>query len=76
MDKICIIAAKRTPQGRFLGGLEKYSAIELAIFAAKEVLKEADVNDIDQVILGKCDNGRSRDESSKTDRSGCWYSNR
>ena len=52
MDRICIIAAKRTPQGKFLGGLEKYSAIELAIFAAKETLKEVDVNDVDQVILG------------------------
>jgi acetyl-CoA C-acetyltransferase len=52
MDRICIVAAKRTPQGRFLGGLKKYSAIELAIFAAKEALKKVDVNDIDQVILG------------------------
>ena len=52
MDRVCIVKAKRTPLGRFLGGLKKFSAIELAIFAGEEVLKGIDVNDIDQVIIG------------------------
>jgi acetyl-CoA C-acetyltransferase len=52
MDRICIVEAKRTPQGKFLGGLKKFSAIELAVFAAREVLKGIDVNDIDQAIIG------------------------
>jgi acetyl-CoA C-acetyltransferase len=52
MDRICIIAAKRTPQGRLLGSLKKYSAVELGVSAAREVLKDIDVKEIGQVIVG------------------------
>jgi len=52
MEKVCIISARRTPQGRFLGSLKKYSAIDLAVIAAREVLKVTDPGDVDQVILG------------------------
>ena len=31
MKRICIIAAKRTVQGRLMGGLAKRSAVELAV---------------------------------------------
>lgn len=52
MNRVCIIAAKRTPQGRFLGGLKKFSAVELAIFASIAALDGIDVADIDQTIVG------------------------
>ncbi|MBN2073817.1 MAG: acetyl-CoA C-acyltransferase [Actinobacteria bacterium] len=52
MEQVCIVKAKRTPQGRFLGGLKKFSAIELAVITAMEVLKGIDVGDIDQAIIG------------------------
>ncbi len=52
MDRICIAAARRTPQGRFMGALKKYSAVELAAIAAKEVLRKVDADDIGQVIVG------------------------
>jgi acetyl-CoA C-acetyltransferase len=52
MKKIVIVAAKRTPQGRFLGALVKYSAIDLAVAAGKSVCNEVDPNMIDQVIMG------------------------
>ena len=34
MKPIWIVSAKRTPQGRFLGGLVKYSAVDLGVRAA------------------------------------------
>jgi len=52
MDRICIVAAMRTPQGRFLGTLTKYSAVELATEAGKAVLQQTDAEKIDQVIMG------------------------
>lgn len=52
MKRICIVAAKRTPQGRFLGALKKYSALDLALAAGKSVLQEMATDKIDQVILG------------------------
>jgi len=52
MDRTCIAAARRTPQGRFMGALKKYSAVELAAIAAKEVLRKVDADDIGQVIVG------------------------
>ena len=41
MKRICIVSAKRTPQGRFLGGLAKCSAVDLAITAARATLESA-----------------------------------
>ena len=52
MDRIFIVAAKRTPQGRFLGKLSRYSALELALKAGEAVLETIDKGKIDQVILG------------------------
>lgn len=52
MDRIFIVAAKRTPQGRFLGKLSRYSALELALKAGEAVLETVDKGKIDQVILG------------------------
>lgn len=52
MSKLCIVAAKRTPQGRFLGALAKYSAVDLALAAGKAALENIAPEHIDQVILG------------------------
>jgi acetyl-CoA C-acetyltransferase len=52
MKPIWIGAAKRTPQGRFLGALAKRSAVELAVVAAKAALSELDPVCIDLVIVG------------------------
>ena len=52
MKPIWIAAARRTPQGRFLGGLAKHSAVELAAAAAKAALEGIDPALIDQVIVG------------------------
>ena len=52
MKRICIVAAKRTPQGRFLGSLAKLSALDLAIAAGKANLATIAPDQIDQVILG------------------------
>jgi acetyl-CoA C-acetyltransferase len=47
-----IAAAKRTPQGRFLGALAKLSAVDLGVAAAKAALAGIDLAAIDQVIVG------------------------
>ena len=52
MRRICILAAKRTPQGRFMGALAKQSALELATIAGQAVLEEIRPDYIDQVIVG------------------------
>lgn len=52
MGRICIVAAKRTVQGRLLGGLKKRSAIELALLASQAALGDVGPGDIDQVIIG------------------------
>ena len=52
MRRICIVAAKRTPQGRLLGALAKSSAVDLALEAGKAALKHIDPDKIDQVIIG------------------------
>jgi acetyl-CoA C-acetyltransferase len=51
-DRICIVAAKRTPQGRFLGGLAEYSAVTLAHRAAQPLLEQVPPEKIDLVIVG------------------------
>jgi acetyl-CoA C-acetyltransferase len=52
MDRAVIVAAKRTPQGRFQGALGKLSALDLAVAAGKAALKGIDPGRIDQVIVG------------------------
>jgi acetyl-CoA C-acetyltransferase len=52
MKPISIVSAKRTPQGRFLGALAKYSAVDLGVVAAKAALAGLDPAIIDSVIVG------------------------
>lgn len=52
MNRICIVAAKRTPQGRFLGGLAKRSAVELGVIAGQAALEQIKPADIDLGIIG------------------------
>jgi len=52
MNPLWIIAAKRTPQGRFLGSLAKLSAVDLGVAAAKAALAGIDLACIDAVIVG------------------------
>ncbi|HUT89713.1 MAG TPA: acetyl-CoA C-acyltransferase, partial [Thermoguttaceae bacterium] len=52
MSRTCIVAAQRTPQGRFLGALARLSAVDLAICAGQAVLEDVGPERIDQVIVG------------------------
>lgn len=57
MKPIAIVAAKRTPQGKFLGGLAKYSAVQLAVHAGDAILHdlqsmESASDCVDEVIIG------------------------
>lgn len=51
---VCIVAACRTPQGRFLGGLSTMSAAQLGIAAARAALERAGIapGAIDHVVIG------------------------
>ena len=49
---VCIIAAKRTPFGRFMGKLSRYSAVDLAVQAGRAALTSIDAEAIKQVIVG------------------------
>ena len=55
MERVCIIAACRTPIGKFLGGLSPLSAVDLATAALNGVLARAKVapTDVEEVILGQ-----------------------
>jgi acetyl-CoA C-acetyltransferase len=52
MTRAVIVAARRTPQGRFLGGLARLSACELAQTAAAAALEGIDRAAVDSVIVG------------------------
>ena len=52
MNEVCIVAARRTPFGRFLGSLSRLSAVDLAGHAAEIALTDIDRAKIDQVIVG------------------------
>lgn len=52
MADVLILAAKRTPIGRFLGGLADVSAVELGVIAGEAALVGIDRDDVDQVIVG------------------------
>lgn len=47
-----IVSAKRTPFGRFLGGLARTSPVELAVAAAEEALAGIDREQIDLCLFG------------------------
>lgn len=52
MTELCIVAARRTVQGRFLGKLKDVSPVELACAAARPMLESLPDLTIDQVIVG------------------------
>ena len=52
MNRICIVAAKRTPQGRFMGALEGKSGLELGKHAARAALQAVGAEQVDEVIVG------------------------
>lgn len=51
-QRIAIVAAKRTPQGRFLGGLAGYPAAALAEQAARPLLETVPADRVDLIIVG------------------------
>jgi acetyl-CoA C-acetyltransferase len=53
MKRICIVRAKRTPQGRYLGALSKYSIEDLGEAAGRAVLKGIDPALVDLVVMGR-----------------------
>ena len=52
MEDLVVVAARRTPQGRFLGALSGLSPVDLACAAAEAALETVGPAAIDQVILG------------------------
>ncbi len=52
MTRTCIVAAKRTPQGRFLGELSRRTALDLAVAAGQAALQDIGPDRIDQTIVG------------------------
>lgn len=54
MEKVFIIAAKRTAIGKFLGTLANVSAVEMAKTVIKEILRETAIDPalIDEVVVG------------------------
>lgn len=52
MTQVVIVAARRTPQGRFMGALSKRSAVDLAVAAATAALQGIGAENITQVIVG------------------------
>ncbi|MCX7427314.1 MAG: acetyl-CoA C-acyltransferase [Planctomycetia bacterium] len=52
MAQVCIVAARRTPQGRLNGALAALSAKDLAVAAGKAMLAGVNPEKIDRVILG------------------------
>ena len=52
MQPIWIVAARRTPQGRFLGGLARQSAVDLGVAAGTAALAGIDPRRIDAVVIG------------------------
>ena len=52
MKRVVIVGARRTPQGRFLGGLAGLLAIDLACAASDAALQSAGAAAVDLVIVG------------------------
>lgn len=53
MNSVHLVAAKRSPIGRFGGGLKSLSAADLAVAVAEAVVPESLRSEIGQVILGQ-----------------------
>ncbi len=53
MKPVHLVAAKRSPIGRFGGGLKSLSAADLAVAAAEAIVPESLRSEIGQVILGQ-----------------------
>ena len=55
MEKVAIIAAVRTPIGRYLGSLREVPAYDLGALVLNEVIKRAGVEpaQVDDVIMGQ-----------------------
>lgn len=55
MSKAVIVAASRTPVGRFLGVLEGVSAVELGAITLRETLRRSglDAQLVEEVIMGQ-----------------------
>lgn len=49
---VYIVAARRTPQGRFLGSLSGYTSLDLGLCAAKAALEEVDASVVDLTVVG------------------------
>ena len=54
MKRICIVAARRTPQGKFLGALSQLSALDLGAAAARAALAGIGPEHVDLTIAGHC----------------------
>ena len=52
MYEVCIVAAKRTPIGRFLGALSRESAVDLGVHAVRAALDGLPGERIEQVVFG------------------------
>lgn len=52
MSELCLVAARRTPVGRFLGKLKDRSCADLGEVVAKAVLNVVPAEKIDQVLIG------------------------
>ncbi|UQS84618.1 thiolase family protein [Apilactobacillus apisilvae] len=54
MEKVVIVASKRTPIGKINGSLKNLSSVDLGTIVTKEVIKQAKIRpeNIDQVIFG------------------------
>ena len=54
MQNIYIVAAKRTPFGRYRGQLAAFNAVELGTFALKDALMAANLrsNELDALFMG------------------------
>ena len=53
MRPVYLVEARRTPVGRFGGGLKSQSAADLAVMAGEAVVPSVLRERIDQVILGQ-----------------------
>ena len=53
MSTVFILDARRTPIGRFGGGLAKFSAADLAVAVGESMLKAASKAAVDELILGQ-----------------------
>jgi len=54
MQRVAVVAAVRTPIGRFLGAFADLTAADLGVFATKAAIERAkiDASDIDELIYG------------------------